>query len=92
MEKEVPSELLVGMQTEADTMESSMELCQKIKNGFSFWPSTPSSGNISKETQNTNLKEHVFPYVNSSVSYYNQDLETPQVHISRWIDKKNWYF
>ena len=80
------------MQTGVATVENSVEFPQKIKSGTAFWPSNPSSGNISKETQNTNLKEHVFPYVNSSVSYYNQDLETPQVHISRWIDKKNWYF
>ena len=31
-----PSALLVGMQTEAATMESSMEIPQKIKNGSSF--------------------------------------------------------
>ena len=30
----------------------------KIKNGSAFWPSDPTSGNISEGAQNTNLKEH----------------------------------
>ena len=48
--------LLVGMQTGVATVESSMEVPQKIKNGSPFWASNLTSGNISKETQNTNLK------------------------------------
>ena len=52
------SALLVGMQTGAATVESSMEIPQKIKNGSAFQPSDPTSGNISKGTQNTNSKEH----------------------------------
>ena len=53
-----PFTLLVGMQTGAATVESTMEIPQKIKNGSAFWPSYPTSGNISKGTQNTNSKEH----------------------------------
>ena len=49
--------MLVGMQTGAATIESSVELPQKIKNGNALWPSDYTSGNLSKETQNTNLKE-----------------------------------
>ena len=52
-----PFALLVGMQTGATTMESSMEIPQKIKNRSHFWPSDPTSGNIAKGTQNTDLKE-----------------------------------
>ena len=48
--------------------ESRMEFPQKIKNGITSWPSDPSSGNISEETQNTNLKEYVHPYVHCSVN------------------------
>ena len=58
-----PSALLVGMQTGAAAVESSMEIFQKIKNGSAFWLSNPTSGNMSEETQNTNLKEHKHPYV-----------------------------
>ena len=51
----------VGMQTGAATVESSMEIPQKIKNGSAFWPSDPTSGNISEGTQNTNSKEYKHP-------------------------------
>ena len=51
------------MQTGATTVENSMELPQKIKNGFAFQPSYPTSGNISNGTQNTNWKEHKHPVV-----------------------------
>ena len=47
--------LLVGMQTGAGTVDSSMEIPQQIKNGSAFWPRNPTSGNI--WTQNTNSKE-----------------------------------
>ena len=56
-----PFTLLVGMQTGAATVESTMEIPQKIKNGSAFWPSYPTSGNISKGTQNTNSKKHKHP-------------------------------
>ena len=41
--------LLVGMQTTTATVENSMEIPQKIKNGSAFWPSDTTSGNIPKE-------------------------------------------
>ena len=53
--------LLVGTQIGAATVESSMKIPQKIKNGSAYWPSSPTSGNISKGTQNTNLKKHKHP-------------------------------
>ena len=81
------SALLVGMQTGAATVESSMEIPQKIKNGSSFWSSDPTSGNISEETQNINSKEYMHPNVCFSVIYNSQDLEAAQVSISRWVDK-----
>ena len=63
------------MQTGATTMESSMEIPQKIKNGSVFCPSDPISGNTSEETQNTNSKEHKHPYVHCSIIYNHQDME-----------------
>ena len=56
-----PFALLVGMQTGAATVESSMGIPQKIKNGSAFCPSYPTSGTISKGTLNTNGKEHQHP-------------------------------
>ena len=69
------------------TVESSMEIPQKIKNGSSFWPSDPTSGNISEGTQNTNSKEHKHTYVHCSVIYNCQDMEAVPVSINRWVDK-----
>ena len=78
------SALLVGMQPGAATVESSVETPQKVKNGSAFWPSGPTSGNISEGTQNTNLKEHKHhPYVHCSIIYNRQDMEAAQVSVSR---------
>ena len=79
--------LLVGMQTGTDTVESSMEISQKIKNGSAFWPSDPTSGNIPGGIQNTNLKEHKPLYVHCSIICNHQDMEAAQVSMSRWVDK-----
>ena len=83
-----PSALLVGMQTGAATVENSREFPQKSKDGTAFWPSDSTAWNISKETQNSNLKEHKHPYVHCSIIYNSHDLEAVQVSISRWVDKK----
>ena len=69
--------LLVGMQIGVATVESSMEIPQKIKNGSAFSPSNPTSGNISKGNQNSNSKERKHPCV------HHQDMEAAQVSISR---------
>ena len=82
-----PFPLLLGMQTGAGTVENSMEIPQKIKNGSAFWPSNSTSGNISEGTQNANSKEHKHPYVHCSIIYNSQDLEAAQVSINRWVDK-----
>ena len=46
-----PFALLVGIQIGAATVENSMEIPQKIKNGSAFWPSNPTSENISQGIQ-----------------------------------------
>ena len=75
------------MQIGAATVESGLELIlQKIKNGTALWPSNSTSGTISKETQNTDSKEYMHPYVHYSIIYNSQDLEAAQVSISRWLD------
>ena len=75
--------LLVGMQTGAATVESSMGIPQKIKNGSAFSSRDPTSGNLSERTQNTNLKERKHPYVHCSVIYNHQDMEAAQVSINK---------
>ena len=51
-----PFRLLVGMQTGATTVESSMEIPQKIKKVSALQPSNSMSGHLSKEIQNSNSK------------------------------------
>ena len=82
-----PFALLVGMQTGAVTVENSMEIPQKIKNGSAFWPSNPTPGNIMEGTENTNLKKRKHPYVHCSIIYSCQDMEAAQVSIIRWVYK-----
>ena len=78
-----PHALWVGMQVGTATVENSMEFPQNIKNKTAFWPSDLTSVNISEETQNTNLKEYMQPYVHCSIIYNRQDLQTTQVPISK---------
>ena len=76
------------MQIGAATVESSMEVPQKIlKNGSSFWLRFPTSGNIYERTQNINLKEYKHLYVHCSIIYKHQDMEAVQVSICRWVNK-----
>ena len=70
-----PFALLVGMQTGAATVETSMEIPQKIKKGSAFWPNDPTSGNIFEEIQNTSSKEYKHPYVHCSIIWNCQDME-----------------
>ena len=83
-----PSTLLMRMQIGAATVESSMELPQKIKNGTALWLSDSTSWILSEETQNTNSKEYMHPCVQCSVIYHTQHVEAAQVSTSRWVDLK----
>ena len=81
-----PFALLVGKHIGTATVESSMEILQKIKNGPAFCPSNPTSGNISEGTQNTNSKENKHLYVHCSVIYSHQDMEAAKCpSIDEWI-------
>ena len=82
-----PFALLVEMHTAAATVESSKEIPQKIKNGTALWLRDSTSGNLSEETQNTNLKEHKHPYAHCSITYNCQNMEAAQVSISKWMGK-----
>ena len=70
--------LLMGIQIGANTVESTIEIPQNIKNGSAFLPCDPTSGNISKETQNTNLKEYMHSYLHCSIIYNSQDRMQPK--------------
>ena len=85
-----PHTLLVGMQIGVATMENSMQLPKNIKNGTALWPSDSTYGSLSEESQNTDLKEYMQPYVHFSVIHSSQDFEAAQVPISRWVDNKRW--
>ena len=77
------------MQIGAATVESSMELPPKIKNGTDLWPRDSTSGYISKETQNPDLKYmYVKPYVHCSIIFNSQDLEATQVPTNRQLNKE----
>ena len=78
-----PFALLVGIQTGAATVESSVEIPQKIKNGSVFDPAIPLLGIYPKETKTLNLKEHKHPCVHCSIIYNHQDMEAAQVPINR---------
>ena len=67
--------------------KKSMELSQKIKNGTALCPRDSTSGNLSEETWNTNLKEHKYPCAHCSTINNSQDLEAAQVSLSRRVDK-----
>ena len=83
--KAKPHALLVGMQIDAAAMENSMECPQNIKHGSALWPSNSTSGDMSQETQNTNLKEYMHPYVHSSAICNSQAVEATQLPISQQV-------
>ena len=86
MEKGDSFALLVGMQTGPATVESCIELPQKVKNGSAFWPSDPTSGNISEGTQNTNSKENKHLYVHCSIIYNRKIWKQPKCpSVDEWI-------
>ena len=74
-----PCVRLVGMKTGAATMENSMEFLQKIKSEPALWSSDSTSGYLFKETQNTDLKEYMHPYIYFIIIYSSQTMEATQV-------------
>ena len=69
-------------------VENSMEFPPNIKNETALQPSDCTSGNISEEIQNTNLKEYMHPYAHFSIIYNSQVIEVTRVPINRQVDKK----
>ena len=77
-----PSALLVGMQTGAATVESSMELPQKLKMKLPYDTVTPLLGIYPKKPK-TLIRENISTPMFTAVIYNRQDLEAAQVSISR---------
>ena len=74
----------------ADTVENSMHIPQKIKNGTALGHSDSTSGYLSKETQNNNSKEYMHPCAHYSAIYNSQAMEVTHVPISTQVNKKWW--
>lgn len=53
------------------------------------WSSNSTSGYLSQETRNTNLKRYLHPHVYCSIIYNSKDMETASVSIDGWTDKEN---
>ena len=71
-EKRNPHALLVGMQTGTATVENSMDVTEKIKNTITRRFSNSTTDCFPKESENTNLKRYMHPYVYYSIIYYSQ--------------------
>ena len=66
-----PCVLLVGMEIGAGTVESSMEVPQKLNH--TIHQST--SEHLFNEKENTNSKRYMQPYFHCSIIYNSQDME-----------------
>ena len=70
-----PHALLMGMWIGAATVENSMGVTKKIKSRTTIWSNNSTSGYLSKENKNTNLKRYMHPSVHCSIIYNSQDME-----------------
>ena len=66
-----PTTLLVRMQIGTATMENSMPVPQKIKSITTMSSSNSTSGYLSKEHENANLKSCMHPHVHCCIIYNN---------------------
>ena len=71
------------MQTGAATVETSMEVPQKVKNRNTIWFNNFTTGYLARENENTNSERYMHPYVYCSIIYNSQDMEAAQVSIDR---------
>ena len=79
------------MQTRAVTVETRMELPQKVKSRTNTWSSNCTPGYLPKEYKNTNFEKiYMQSYVCSRIMYNTQIMKAAQVAINWWM-KKLWY-
>ena len=57
-------------------MENTMEIPQKLKNRISILSSISTSEYLSERNENTNLKWYMNSYVNCSIIYNSQNMES----------------
>ena len=77
------------MQTDAVTLENSMEVPQKVKNRTILWSSNSTTRYLPKEYKNASSKGYMDPDVYSSIIYNSQIMEAVQVSIDWWMDKED---
>ena len=80
--KRISFALLVGMQAGAATLENSMEVSQKIKNGTTLEPSNCTTRYLSKGYRYAVSKGHMHPSVYSSAIDNSQSMERAQMSIN----------
>ena len=73
--------LLERISTGTATMENSMKVLQKIKNRTTIRTSNSTSVCLSRENENTNVKNYIHPHVQYSIIYNSQDMQTTYVSI-----------
>ena len=86
-----PHALLVRMQIGAATIEKSTELPQKNEDGSALWPKDSTSGNLSEEAQNTDLKGYIYAPLCSLQHYLQQTVniwKQPKCpSVDKWLKK-----
>lgn len=61
-----------------------MDDSQKLKNKATLWSSSSTSGCLSEESENTNLKSSMRPYNYWSILYKSWGMETNYMFIDWW--------
>ena len=79
--------LWVGMPTGIATMENSMKVPLKTKNGVTILTCGPTPGHITRD--NSNLKRYMHPNVHSSTIYNSQDTEATWLFTNTQMDKED---
>ena len=70
-------------------MENNMEVPQKSKNRFTIWSSNATPGYIPKGNENRISTRYLHSHVYHSIIHNSQDMETTQMPINGWMDKKD---
>ena len=79
---------LVGGCRLVQPLWKSTMLPQKIRNRTALWTSNSTSGDLSKETQNTNSKEYMHPYSTAALFTGAKTWEQPKCpSTDKWIKK-----
>ena len=81
--------LLVGMLTDAATLENCVEVPQRVKNRSALWPSNCTAGNLPQRYRCSETPGHLHPDVYSSNVHNSQTVEAPSVSFERWMDKED---